>query len=121
MDMEMINMANWLIYSRLPNNMILLETQKLLYLYWEKYNYMKNYFFFLMFFRMVIDRYESEWMHVPYFNQIDCHFLMNELGKDYDSDRVEEIKQLTPVHKLTYKFVKNSADSTSDHLIEIYK
>ena len=36
MDMEMINMASWLIYSKSANNKILLETQKLLYAYWEK-------------------------------------------------------------------------------------
>lgn len=121
MDMEMINMASWVIYSRYTNNTILTETQKLLYKYWEKYNFLKNYFLLHMFFRMVTDKYPKEWNNVPYYNQIDTHFLMNELGIDYDIDRIEEIKQLTSVHKLTYKFEKNSLDSTADHLAGIYR
>lgn len=122
MDMEMINMASWLIYSRYTNNILLAETQKLLYKYWEKYNFLKNYFLLHMFFRMVTDKYQEEWNNIPYYNQIDSHFLMNELGRDYDSNnRIIEIKQLTSVHKLTYKFEKNSMDCTADHLFEIYK
>lgn len=35
MDMEYINMASWLIYSK-SNNNILLLTQELLYEYWKK-------------------------------------------------------------------------------------
>ena len=55
MDMEMINMGSWLIFSKYTNNIILLETQSLLYAYWKKYNYIKNYFLMHIFFRMVTD------------------------------------------------------------------
>lgn len=119
MDMEMINMASWLIYSKYTNNILLLETQKLLYEYWKKYDFLKNYFLLHMFFRMVTNKYKMEWQNVLYYNQIDSHFLMNELGKTYDIDRIEGIKHLTSVHKLTYKFEKVSVDSTADHLIDI--
>lgn len=121
MDMEMINMASWLIYSRYTNNIILLETKKLLYKYWEKYNYIKNYFLLHMFFRMVTDKYQVEWEKVPYFNQIDSHLLMEEFEKKFDPARINEIKRLTSVHKLSYKFKGNSVSFIENYLNDIYK
>lgn len=49
MDMEMINMGSWLISSKKTNNFLLVETRRLLYKYWEKNNFMKNYFLMHMF------------------------------------------------------------------------
>ena len=44
MDMEMINMGSWFIYSKRTNNLLLVETRRLLYKYWRKYNYIKTTF-----------------------------------------------------------------------------
>ena len=44
MDMEMINMGSWLMYAKTTNNSLLCMTRDLLYEYWKKYNYLKNYF-----------------------------------------------------------------------------
>lgn len=103
MDMDIINMASWLIYSRNTNNILLLETRRLLYIYWKKYKYIKNYFLLHMFFRMVTDKYKDEWAKVPYINQIEQHLFINELSKPFDEKRFSEIKKLSSVHKLTYK------------------
>ena len=121
MDMEVINMASWLIYSNESNNTLLFETQQLLYAYWKKYDYLKNYFLMHMFFRMVTDKYKEQWNCVPYFNQIDCHFMMNELEKKYDRQRTIMIKQLSNVHKLTYKLENIYEDATVSHLDDIYR
>ena len=121
MDMEMINMASWLIYSKYTNNVMLLETREFLYDYWKKYNYLKNYFLLHMFFRIVTDKHKKEWSEVPYFNQLYCHLLMEEMEREYNDIRIEEIKQQTSVHKLTYKFHKNSIYCTANYLSEIYK
>lgn len=119
MDMDMINMASWLIYSRRSNHLLLIETQKLLYKYWSKYSFIKNYFLLHMFFRMVCDHYPEQWNIVPYFNQVDNHLLMEELNKPYNPTRIEQIKALTTVHKLTYKFDESKDDCTVNHLAEI--
>lgn len=121
MDMEMINMASWLIYSNRSNNALLFETQQLLYAYWNKYDYLKNYFLMHMFFRMVTDKYKEQWDCVPYFHQIDCHFMMNELEKKYDRQRIIMIKQLSNVHKLTYKLENIYEDATVSYLHDIYQ
>lgn len=122
MDMEMINMGSWLIYSKYINNRMLQKTRDLLYLYWGKYNFMKNYFLMHMFFRMVTDVYKDEWRKVPVINHMDSHLLMQELEKEYDSVRCEQIMELTSVHKLTYKIGKTlDGKSTVKFLGEIYK
>ena len=115
MDMEMINMGSWLIFSKYANNIILLETQGLLYAYWKKYNYIKNYFLMHIFFRMVTDANPELWEQVPAINHIDSHLLMQELPKHYDENRCQQIMRLTPIHKLTYK-VETSSGATAEKL-----
>lgn len=106
-DQEMINMGSWFIYTRKTNNKILFETRNLLYLYFKKYNFLKAYFLFHMFFRMVTDKYKEDWDNVIYVNHIDQHILMLELVKGYDKDKIEIIKKISSVHKLTYKVVND--------------
>lgn len=120
MDEEMINMASWFIYSAYPQNKLLFETLSLLYAYWKKYSYVKNYFLTHMLFRIVSDHNLELWEAIPYFNQIDNHLLMNELQKPFNRQRVEQIKALTPIHKLTYKLPKCDLSSTLAHLEEVY-
>lgn len=117
---EMINMGSWLIYSK-PNNILLLETQELLFKYWKKHSKLKHYFLLHMFFRMVTDEYPQEWNSVAYYNQIDQHVLQSEFNKKYNSKRFEQIKALTPIHKLTNKtnnlyFENDSFFSKLDYL-----
>lgn len=120
MDMEMINMGSWLMYSKYTNNKILFETQYLLYKYWEKNNYIKNYFLMHIFFRMVTDENFEMWEHVPVINHIDSHLLMRELSKQYDESRYLQIIKLTSVHKLTYK-VETLNGTTASKLGELFK
>lgn len=120
MDMEMINMGSWLIYSKYTNDRILLETQQLLYKYWKKYNYLKNYFLLHIFFRMVTDENPKLWEQVPAINHIDSHLLMQELPKQYDENRCQQILQLTPIHKLTYK-VKTPNGATAEKLSVLFE
>lgn len=120
MNMEMINMGSWLMYSKHKNNRILCETQNLLYEYWKKYNYIKNYFLMHIFFRMVTDEKPELWNQVPMINHIDSHLLMQELPKQYDERRCTQIMQLTPIHKLTYK-VETSSGATAEKLGMLFK
>ena len=120
LDMEYINMANWLIYSK-SNNEILIMTLNLLYDYWKNKNYASNYFIFHMFFKMATEKYSDEWKQVPYYAQIDNHLLANELADNFDEKRYDEIKYLTNFHKLTYKLPidKNKKETTFyDKIIE---
>lgn len=107
LDMEYINMANWLIYSK-SNDKILIMTLKLLYDYWKNKNYAYNYFIFHMFFKMATEKYSEEWKNVTYYSQIDNHLLSYELSNDFNEKRYKEIKKMTNFHKLTYKIKINN-------------
>lgn len=121
MDMEMIDIGNWLIYSKKNYCKLLIDTRDLLYKYWKNYNYSRNYFIFHMFFRMACNRNPDLWEKVPYFNQLDNHLLMRELNKIYNPIRIRYIKSITTVHKLTYKLTEMQDDCTAKHLVEIIK
>lgn len=119
---EMINLGSWLIYSK-PNNILLNETQRLLYIYWEKNNRLKHYFLLHMFFRMVTDKYPEEWQKVPYYNQIDQHIFQQEFLKTYNDRRFNQIKNISPIHKLTHKLKKENIEPNSYYskLSSLYK
>lgn len=121
-DYELVNMGNWLIRSK-PNNILLNETQNLLFEYWKKNNYLCQYFIFHLFFKAVCEHYPDEWKKTPYFNQIDQHLLAEEMNLEYNEQRFCEIKKITPVHKLTNKTdgLKFEENSYYSRLSEIYK
>lgn len=121
-DYELVNMGSWLIRST-PNNIILNETQNLLFKYWESHNYICQYFLLHLFFKMVCEEYTDEWSNVPYFNQIDQHLLAQEINKKFDEKRFNQIKSITSVHKLTNKInnIDFEKDSYYSKLSEIYK
>ena len=119
---DLINFGNWLIYSK-PNNILLNETYSLLLSYWNKYNYTKHYFIFQMFFRMVTDSYPEYWESIPYFNQMNLHIFSFEVMKSYNQKRFNQLRKLTPIHKLTNKtdFDKEDCSSYFSMLNELYK
>lgn len=121
-DYELVNMGSWLIRST-PNNIILNETQNLLFKYWKTHNYLCQYFLLHLFFKMVCEKYNEEWSNVPYFNQIDQHLLAQEINKKFDEKRFNQIKSVTSVHKLTNKInsIDFEKDSYYSKLSEIYK
>ena len=118
---DVINFGSWIIYSK-PNNIMLNETLRLLYLYWEKYNHMKHYFLLHLMFRLVTDCYENEWNSLPYYSQMDQHIFMFEFTKEYDEKRFSRLCELSPIHKLTTKTEEEPApNSYYSHLDELYK
>lgn len=121
-DYEAIHMCNWLIYSK-PQNKLLCETLNLLYSYWNTYDYVKSYYVYHLFFRMVTEKYEIEWSKTPYINALDQLIFSDEFLKSFDKKRFESLKTLTPIHKLTNKFDKNRIQENSyySQLDELYK
>lgn len=119
LDMEMINMGNWFICASHTNNVLLCETQSLIYKYWKKYNYIKNYFFMHMFFKMATEAHPLEWEKVPYYNQVDCHLIMDTLNSAFDQKRYDDICRLTSIHKLTYKTDGCKSDNKSKTFYDV--
>lgn len=120
-ELDDINMASWLIYSK-PNNLLLLKTQALIFKYWTEHNYLRQYFLFHLFFKMVSDTYPDEYKKIPYYNHIDNHIFAEELFDEYDEKRFNQIKDITSIHKLSNKLEmsKNQENSYYSKLGELY-
>ncbi len=122
LETETINMNNWFIYSK-KQQLLLCETLNLLYEYYKEKNYLKSYYIFHIFFRIVTDAYPYEWKAVPYISRNDTHIFSYEMLQTYDKERFEDFKSISSIHKLTNKFDKSQIQENSYYskLDELYK
>lgn len=95
--------SNWFITAR-SNDPLLLLTLTLLYDYWKKYDKLVDYFVFHDFFQLAIEAYPEEWARVVPFSNSVPHILLLRLFQQYDEATWEAVKEMTPFHKMTYKF-----------------
>lgn len=93
---------SWFIYS-IPKHPLLLETRDMIYKYWKKNNRLKEYFLFHLFFTLATEKYPDLWKNVPIYSDVVPHILAKELFDSYDEERYVQIKNMTNVHKLSYK------------------
>lgn len=95
--------SNWFI-TACTNHPILKLTQALLYEYWKKNDYLVDYFIFHNFFELAIESYPDEWKSViPFANSVP-HILLLRLFETYDEAVWHAVREMTPFHKLSYKF-----------------
>lgn len=112
--------SSWFI-SACANHPILLLTRDLLYEYWKKYNYMKDYFLLHDFMQLAIEAYPEEWNAVIPFSNSVPHILLLNLFEKYDAKWMEAVANMTPFHKLSYKFSeeqKRIPDTYYLHLLD---
>ena len=95
--------SNWMITAR-AGNPVLKLTRALLYEYWRKHRKCEDYFIFHHFFEMAIDAYPEEWGRVIPFSNAAPHILLLRLFEPYDEAVWEAVSEMTPFHKLSYKF-----------------
>lgn len=117
-DKELIAASNWFI-SAYSNNDIIVATRNLLFEYWKQEKFLTNYFIFHLFFKMVIEKFEKQWKEVPTFNNVSPHILQFELLDEYDEKRFEQIKLMSPIHKLN-KVIENkdkNATTFYEHIL----
>lgn len=98
---------SWFIYSE-KNNPILCLTRELHYKYWKKHNTQIHYFIFYFFMKLAAEKYKAEWNSIPFFSDVPPHIMQRELFTEYSDERTEQLKRMSDIHKLTYKFKKDS-------------
>ncbi len=111
-----IRASNWLIYST-SNNNILLLTERLLYEYYKKEMYIKNYYIFHLFFSMATKKFEEEWKKIPTFPNVNNHLMQFELLNKYEEDRWKELINLTNFHKLNRRIETTDKATIYYHII----
>lgn len=108
-DGDAFYISSWLMSAK-TNNMILMATRELCYEYWKTNNSMDDYFLLHAFFSIVLDYYPEEWNAVIPRDNATPHILLLRLFDAYNEDLWNDIKNQTPFHKMTYKFVKEETN-----------
>lgn len=103
--------SSWLISSE-KSNSILTLTRDMLFDWWKKHNHLYHYFLVHFFFTMACSFYKNEWQQVPFYSNLPCHILQRELFNKYNVTRFNQIKKMSAVHKLTYKFKDKETEGT---------
>ena len=89
------------------NQRIILLTRELLLDYWKKNDYAIDYFLLHDFFQIAIETFPEDWESVIPFSNEMPHILLLRLFDKYDETIWNAVKDITPFHKLTYKFDNN--------------
>ena len=115
---------NWFMSAE-KNNPILCLTRDLLFKYWKNNNSTIHYFIFYFFMKLAAEKYKEEWNSIPFFSDVPPHIMQRELFSEYSEERMEQLKRMSDIHKLTYKFKKTSdlkkENTIYQKIIEEYK
>ncbi len=102
------------------NHPILLLTRHLLYTYWQKHKKMKDYFLLHDCFQLAIEAYPQEWNKVVPCSNSTPHILLLRLFEPYDSTLWQAVQNMTPFHKLTYKFSQADTQKENTYYARIF-
>ena len=109
--------SSWLISSE-KNNLIITLTRDMIFDWWKNHNHLYHYFLLHFFFTIACEFYKDEWQKIPFFSNLPCHVMQRELFNKFDQKRFEQIKKMSAVHKLTYKFGdKETAGTIYEYLL----
>lgn len=106
--------SNWFI-TACTNHPLLLLTRELLLAYWKKYNAMVDYFIFHDFFELAIEAFPELWDEVVPFSNATPHILLLRLFEKADEKTWKAVRDMTPFHKLTYKFTDEDAQKSGTY------
>jgi hypothetical protein len=98
--------SSWLIAAR-PRHPVILKVANLFGEYWKKENRLVSYSVIHLFFTMAVnssDDAKALWDAVPYFDDANCKILQRELFNTFSAARLAQIKQMSTIQKLSYKF-----------------
>lgn len=110
--------SNWLIRAK-KGSQIIAKTRELLFEYWKKYNKVRDYFFFHIFFTMATEMFPDEWEFIPTFSNIPPHILQFELLNSFTKTRLDQILRGADFHKLNWRIESDGTkNSFYDFLVK---
>lgn len=110
-----VELANCFIASD-KNHPIIAAELNLLLAYWEKENKLVSYSLFHLMWTMAVHSSEElsiMWKKVSYVPCYTIDVLRHDLSLPYSSERWKDIRSISNVHKLTYKFAEFGIDTES--------
>lgn len=112
-----ITYNNWFIISQ-KNNKMLLELRDLLYWYWKKYNYCKDYFLWHIFLTIICEFDPALSEDIYTVTDYMPHMLQSCFNQEFSNEYWNYLKNVSPVNKLTYKYDKIIDNSYLDYLLK---
>lgn len=103
--------SNWFIAGS-PKHPFFIQMKHLLESYWKNENRLVSYSIFHLFWFMIIQHnttFQNIWNAVPYFPDTNCKILQKEMFNTFSESRYGQIRNLSSIHKLTYKFSEDRA------------
>lgn len=100
-----VKISSWWMYSDKSNRLVHL-TRQVLFEYWQQETDIRNYFLLHIIMSKLIDEnadIKKIYHEIPYFNSGNAHVLQDKLGMEYVEEQWQIIKEISCVHKLTYK------------------
>lgn len=98
--------SNWFLHSN-AHNSIIKETQNMAFAYWRNEEYVVDYLFTYMILGIAYENNKDNCGWFPYANSDYCHQYLDVLDEKYSEKKLNHIKELSSVHKLTYKLKEN--------------
>ena len=95
--------SSWFI-TACTNHPIIILVKELLYEYWKTNDKMVDYFLIHDFVELALEVYPEEWLKVVPVSSSIPHILLLRLEEKYDDRVWQAVKEMTPFHKLSWKF-----------------
>ena len=92
----------WFIHAQRHNKTIT-EIRNVLFAYWRKNNHIPEYLFSNIVITQIMKQSPDVETNMPYLNSDYSEYLVRVLGDSYTKEKLNWIKSLTGIHKLTYK------------------
>ena len=105
-DPDNLRMTNYFMSSK-GNSVIIAKMKKFLENYWSRNYFVINYFFYAHAFTLFSKSSEEnkkEWAEMFNVSYIPVQQMEKELLDKYSPQRFEELKKISPIHKLSYKW-----------------
>lgn len=104
-DLDGLILANYFIHSK-PDNKILKDLRDILSNYWQDNNFVVNYFFYLHALTMGANMSKENkelWAKMPFSSFYNVQYFQNILLDEYNENTWSAIKEISPIHKLSFK------------------
>lgn len=119
-DGHALTTSSWFMTAS-TNQPIISLTKALLYRYWKKYNYMKDYYLIHHMFQLSLEAYPQEWKKVIPFSNSVPHILLLNFFENYDKSWYESVCDMTPFHKLSYKLSEEDTQKIGTYYHTLFK
>lgn len=104
-DKSILKMSNWWLCAE-KNAKLMYDMRRVLYGYWIHERQILHYYLFHIIFSKLVDSssfHRNVYWNVPYFNNSNPHVLYGKLALEYSEDEWKILKDISKIHKLTYK------------------